>query len=303
MNPRATGSEHGTGRDQRVNTRVVFIGGAGHSGSTLLGLMLGAHPDVFFAGETDKVRHLGNPSSPPHKRACRLCGPGCLVWDDLQETNGRDIYDALSEHTGRPIVVDSSKNLSWIKRRIAALEEEVPLHLIICSRDGRAVVNSFLRNAPETSARDHAVVRASLMRAAEEFASSFAGRYTVCATRSSPLDLSRPCGNSPIFSVSRSSQPCWNPGMPSIILSAATSGRCINKGCLQLGYILVGRVHVVDRRTTGDGDQLPAAGSEPAAKPRTSDIEDNNRRLLIPEAYLGGDFIAVLPPDGPPGGS
>ena len=41
-----------------ANAAVCFVGGAGHSGSTLLGLVLGAHPSVFYAGEANKSRFL-----------------------------------------------------------------------------------------------------------------------------------------------------------------------------------------------------------------------------------------------------
>ena len=59
---------------ERANRQVVWIGGAGHSGSTLLGLCLGSHPDMLYAGEAKKSALLGDPSKPLKKRACKLCG-------------------------------------------------------------------------------------------------------------------------------------------------------------------------------------------------------------------------------------
>ena len=54
---------------------ATWIIGAGHSGSTLLGMMLGAHSSVFYAGEAKKSVFLGDPTKPKRKRECKLCGP------------------------------------------------------------------------------------------------------------------------------------------------------------------------------------------------------------------------------------
>jgi Sulfotransferase family len=174
--------------DQRVNAGVIFIGAAAHSGSTLLGVMLGAHPLIFYAGEARKSRYFGDPSKPLKKRVCRLCGPGCVVWDDLSVEHGEDLYERLSRRTRRPIVFDSSKRISWIKHHVAALRDVVPLHLIVLARDGRAVVNSRCAKQPEIPARDHAVAWVEQMRGVEELASHWPRsvhrlRYEELATR------------------------------------------------------------------------------------------------------------------------
>lgn len=44
--------------------KVVFICGAGHSGSTLLGLLLGSHSKCFYLGEANKVQYLYNTDQP-----------------------------------------------------------------------------------------------------------------------------------------------------------------------------------------------------------------------------------------------
>ena len=89
---------------QRVNTGVLFMGAAWFSGSTLLGVMLGAHPSIFYAGEAKKTSYFGNPNAPLKKRACRLCGPSCVVWKNLRMEHGQDLYEVLSRRTARPIV-------------------------------------------------------------------------------------------------------------------------------------------------------------------------------------------------------
>jgi 8-oxo-dGTP pyrophosphatase MutT (NUDIX family) len=133
-------------RAERANQRVIFIGGNGHSGSTLLGLLLGSHPDAMYGGEIRKSRV----DVPARKRQCRRCGDGCAIWGPINDDRGGDVYEALSQATGRPIVVDSTKLVRWIRAegRRAALGG-VDVTLIHLERDGRAVVNSRLRKSPE----------------------------------------------------------------------------------------------------------------------------------------------------------
>ncbi|MGH3548602.1 MAG: sulfotransferase family protein [Pseudonocardiaceae bacterium] len=158
-----------------MNTGVVFMGAAWYSGSTLLGVMLGAHPSIFYAGEAKKTWYFGDPDAPLKKRVCRLCGPDCVVWRDLRVAHGEDLYEMLSRRTRRPIVFDSSKGISWIKPQIAALRDVVPLRLIVLTRDGRAIVNSRLRKRPEISAREHAAAWVKQMCGIEELALCWPG--------------------------------------------------------------------------------------------------------------------------------
>lgn len=172
--------------------KVVFIGGAGHSGSTLLGLMVGASPSVFYAGEARKSLFLGDETKPLKKRVCKLCGPSCRVWGDLDIPGDVDLYEALARRTGRPVVVDSTKNLAWIERQLAALEGTGASRLLLfLARDGRAVVNSRRRKYPATSIREHATDWVAQIRATEALAARFPGevlrlRYEELASDTEP---------------------------------------------------------------------------------------------------------------------
>ncbi|MGH8932058.1 MAG: sulfotransferase [Egibacteraceae bacterium] len=102
-----------------------------------------------------------------------------------------ELYEMLSQRTRRPIVFDSSKGIRWIKSQAAALRGEIPLRLIVLTRDGRAVVSSRLRKRPEVSAYEHATAWMSRMRDVEELASSWPGsvqrvRYEELASRPEP---------------------------------------------------------------------------------------------------------------------
>ena len=173
----------------RANERVCFISGAGHSGSTLLGLVLGSHPRIFYAGEARKSLFFGNERKALRKRMCKVCGEACPVWGELGRAPGEDLYEALSRRTGRPIVADSTKSLDWIDTQIAALGEAgAGLHMIFLGRDGRAVVGSGVRKYPDITPREHALNWVSQIEATEALAARFPGvvtrvRYEELATR------------------------------------------------------------------------------------------------------------------------
>jgi len=137
----------------RVNKKVCFISGAGHSGSTLLGLILGSHSDSFYAGEARKTMLLQNKNSPESKRVCKICGPTCPIWQDFT-VESHDLYEQLSIKTGKSLIIDSTKNSDWLNTQIETLRQtSAQSWLIFLQRDGRAVINSRLRKYPTQEAK------------------------------------------------------------------------------------------------------------------------------------------------------
>lgn len=134
----------------RENRLAVAICGAGHSGSTLLGLVLGSHPACFYAGEAKKTLFIGDARKPLRKRVCKICGEGCPVWSRFSVPPEPDVYEQLSRLTGRPVIVDSTKKVEWIRERAAEVDRAGAAHKrIFLTRDGRAVVNSRVRKYPD----------------------------------------------------------------------------------------------------------------------------------------------------------
>lgn len=177
--------------NERFNTGVVFTGAAWHSGSTLLGLMLGAHPEVFYCGEAMCVQHFNDSSAALYLRVCRLCGESCPIWSGVSTGAEQDLYETLARRAGRPIVFDSSKSVSWVASQAAALRGVLPLRLLVLVRDGRAVVNSHLRKRPDIPVEEHAAAWVRKMRKVEGLARRWPGavhrvRYEELATRPEP---------------------------------------------------------------------------------------------------------------------
>jgi len=150
---------------------IVYIIGVGHSGSTLLDLLLGSHSKTVSVGELIALSSVGKPG-----RQARILGApcdcgaptkaDCPFWGDvdrrLQTTSGtslrtidleagdpgafrranRAIYDAVAEASGRAYVVESSKRTSRFARLVEAGFDVRPIHIL---RAPQGVVASNLR--------------------------------------------------------------------------------------------------------------------------------------------------------------
>lgn len=149
--------------------------GIGHSGSTLLDLILSSHPRAFSLGEFWYFpEKLKDPSG-----ICSLCGTKCPFWykqaslELIQKYfrwgDGKNrklfslytylgsfrcnIYKHLFDWTDADLLVDSSKKIPWIRRQLRPFwywRNMKPFLIYVC-RDGRAVVNSYLRKYPSDS--------------------------------------------------------------------------------------------------------------------------------------------------------
>ncbi|MGB0544070.1 MAG: sulfotransferase [Longimicrobiales bacterium] len=133
-------------------THSVSICGAGHSGSTLLGLVLDGHADVFYMGEGAKARYLHDERKILRKRVCKICGEGCPVWSTFEWNRDDPLYPQVARHVGRQLIVDSTKDPEWIRARtkeLQASDSRARSTLLFLVRDGRAVINSRIRKYPD----------------------------------------------------------------------------------------------------------------------------------------------------------
>ena len=132
----------------------VMICGAGHSGSTLLGMILNGLPGAFYMGEGGKARYLHDLKKPLRKRVCKICGVDCPVWSKFHWDRDHALYPQVAEHVGASIIIDSTKDQYWIQDRATELKTSGgEPYLIFLTRDGRAVINSRLRKYPDHDPR------------------------------------------------------------------------------------------------------------------------------------------------------
>lgn len=157
-----------------MRKKVVCLLGTGHCGSTLLDLLIGSHSQVFSLGEFHsiyrKVREMGKGGNP---RLCVVCQDECEFWNKqaspfvlnlyysrktlLNAVVGKaaryiyNPYHFIFKWSGKPVIVDSSKHPGWFRSQFSPRYAAygIDQYLIYICRDGRAVVNSYLRKYPE----------------------------------------------------------------------------------------------------------------------------------------------------------
>jgi hypothetical protein len=125
--------------------KIVFILSQTRSGSTWLSYVLGSHNSTSFVGEYYRPFILKHDSL-----CCRLCqGRGekkCSVLGDLSKIGIKDAYQHAFEKTGKNILVDCSKQMSWVDNFIGEAAYEVKIiHLL---RDPRAWFSSERKRNP-----------------------------------------------------------------------------------------------------------------------------------------------------------
>jgi hypothetical protein len=153
--------------------KLIYIAGTSHSGSTLLDLMLNAHPAILSAGEALKLnRQLEAQAT--RKRSFVPCACGaptlweCPFWSRVdaktRETSGKSlsdldmqdysvadasvapnaiVFEAMAAVSGRDVIVDSSKLPKRLSYLLGLKGLEIyPIHLI---RDPRGQINAVVR--------------------------------------------------------------------------------------------------------------------------------------------------------------
>ena len=153
-----------------MKKRVAFITGSGHSGSTLLALVLGSHKRTFGLGEISSLYKICSTDSP---KICGICETECPFWNVRADRRvlinyfssknlfsklkssllhyQKSFYSYLFDWAQSEVLIDASKNIRWVRRQVNVghhWKSVIPL-IVFLHRDGRAVINSYLRKFPE----------------------------------------------------------------------------------------------------------------------------------------------------------
>ncbi|MCG6965757.1 MAG: sulfotransferase [Chromatiaceae bacterium] len=162
--------------------KVVFLLGAGRSGSTLLELILDSHSQIRGLGELNHLTWYASESESESPQVCSYCDGPCSFWNKSVDWRVvRRFYSRTGLFPGlrrswyrrfsnpfhfflrwsdEKILIDSSKNIRWISRHLshAKVWGAVRPMVLFLTRDGRAVTNAVLRKHPQwdmaTVARD-----------------------------------------------------------------------------------------------------------------------------------------------------
>ena len=132
--------------------RVVIVLGTNYSGSHLLSHLLGAHSACFGVGELHRYEQLmdGGGDAPV------VSEYNSPLFEGLSEQPIRSWYGTLADRfaeqqsISRPVIIDNSKKVRWVKR--VAQAENLDLRLVHLIRDPRALVFRWL-NTYDTDKR------------------------------------------------------------------------------------------------------------------------------------------------------
>lgn len=144
---------HGDADQDALRSRkvVVFVLSAERSGSTWVGYVLASHQDSAFLGEY--FRGWDEELKVP----CTICAAKglaeCEVLHGIEQVPAEQAFAWAFERTGKPVLIDVSKNLDWAARFTGG-SDAYDVRLVHLIRDPRAWFASQWRRKPQCSASD-----------------------------------------------------------------------------------------------------------------------------------------------------
>ena len=185
--------------------KVVLILGSGHCGSTLLDLILSSNQQAFGVGELVSLTKSRDfftgkkPASNLHGFEDSFWTPDFLrriepflaekslsyrLVNKLQPRllkNRVKLYEQILERSGTPLLIDSSKELGWVRRSLRQINatNTISPFLILIKRHPAGVINSYLRKYPERGFEKILENHHQKMNRLEDFFRSYSGEKKI----------------------------------------------------------------------------------------------------------------------------
>jgi hypothetical protein len=183
-----------------MKKKILFILGTAHCGSTLLSLILDSSEQCFTVGELSNLPTIyqkKQSSTQNHDfwhsqfseieknklilglSNARISPMIPLKLEKLiREMFNDDIfrpYSIIQSKTSAEIIVDSTKTIYWISNmlQLKELKQEYDLYLLHLVRDGRAVLNSYLRKRKRMTVEQFSNLWLQRVRNNEQFFQDF----------------------------------------------------------------------------------------------------------------------------------
>jgi len=130
-----------TSQPKPSNKKVIFIAGSDFSGTTMLDLTLGSTRNTSSLGE---LYPLILPTSKSHLLFECSCKQQCDNWPS--ELRQRGAHEALFQKRGLDVLIDSSKDPSWIDKNVRALKERgISSQVVLVWKDPAAYAVSCIK--------------------------------------------------------------------------------------------------------------------------------------------------------------
>ena len=115
---------------------IVFVVSSAHSGSTLLDLLLGSHSHCTSLGE---FKHIGEKLDSGGS-ICEICDRSCPQWERFEaEVRPPSYHDCAFKVLKTSLLIDSSKDLHWIKESIRHTSADTKIVRILREAQGSLV--------------------------------------------------------------------------------------------------------------------------------------------------------------------
>lgn len=183
-----------------MNKKILFILGTAHCGSTLLSLILDSSDQCFTVGELSNLptiykreQSLTENHSFWHSHFSEIekkqLALGCsnvrlspmiplkiekLVREIFNDPIFRP-YSLIQAKTSADVIVDSTKTIYWISSMLSLkeLKQEYDVYLLHLVRDGRAVLNSYLRKRKRMTVEEFSHLWLQRVKNNEQFFHNF----------------------------------------------------------------------------------------------------------------------------------
>lgn len=137
-------------KNRQGQTRLIYLLAASHSGSTLLAMLLNAHPDVCTVGEL-KATSLGDPSR--YRCSCQQLISDCPFWNGIREDMAAKGFDFDISKAGTDI---RSESTPYIRKLLQPLHRGSIFEMF---RDVALNLSPvWRRNLPEILAKNKAFI-------------------------------------------------------------------------------------------------------------------------------------------------
>lgn len=94
------------------NKKLIMVSGVGRTGTTIVDLLLGNHPDAFSLGE---VFAYFRPMRTHHFHIECVCGKDpCPVWSRIRHFDEKHFHEKVFEELDVQFLIDSSKDRNWV---------------------------------------------------------------------------------------------------------------------------------------------------------------------------------------------
>jgi hypothetical protein len=122
--------------------KIIFIGGASYSGTTILDLILANDKYGFSCGELYKIFLSGREISD----LCSCGNSNCNIWKEVAKIGVKNVYDYIfALDSGIKFIVDSSKNPYWIKLQNMNQSKKYQLINLLIYKDPIESFSSFYK--------------------------------------------------------------------------------------------------------------------------------------------------------------